>query len=322
MTIDMPDSEAPPAYGSKNTSGPEFRYVYYRVYTPDGAIPSKSAFDSNDPFVGRIAARSVPPPHNVASLKRCFVNAEKLSDPASSRTVLYLDAGASKPMPEAKKVTILGPALNGSTPKIAFALVFIEDLTGEERATVDATKIRQRRENNPDYLYYNLFTRVGEDPSKVSFNPNEPALGRIEKNHVSPPHMPEAIKRCIAKTEGKPIYAYGELYQDIAADTAMANGYRVAVIPDDSFGSTVDKPMVLVQPERREGLYNRPIKVVSTRPEKPQDSWKFLTPAIGTILYTDGLPDPDNNGEYKCCNSSGTSARQYIPPANVAFLDE
>ncbi|KAJ6617349.1 hypothetical protein B0H10DRAFT_2218681 [Mycena sp. CBHHK59/15] len=58
---------------------------------------------------------------------------------------------------------------------------------------------------------------------------NSRALGRIEKIHVAPPHEPATIKRCIAKAEGKPIYAYADLYQDISADTAMINGYYLSL---------------------------------------------------------------------------------------------
>jgi hypothetical protein len=65
-------------------------------------------------------------------------------------------------------------------------------------------------------VYYHLYSRVGEDTSKVAFNPNKPALSRIEKIHISPPHEPGSIVRCIARAERKPIYAYAELYQDIS----------------------------------------------------------------------------------------------------------
>ncbi|KAJ6622318.1 hypothetical protein B0H10DRAFT_907960 [Mycena sp. CBHHK59/15] len=189
-------------------------------------------------------------------------------------------------MPNAAKVAILSPGiLNGSTPETAFALVLIEELTVEEKAAVNAIKIGDTRGDEPQYLYYQLFTQVGEDTSKVSFNANEPALGRIEKIHVSPPHGPATIKRCIAKAEGKPIYAYAELYQDISADTAMINGYYLSLSRDDGVGSTEDKPMVIVQPERREGLYNRPIKLIS----KTLSSGNLLPHAVGAIGHTDGI---------------------------------
>ncbi|KAJ7762866.1 hypothetical protein B0H14DRAFT_2403597, partial [Mycena olivaceomarginata] len=238
--------------------------VYYRIYAPDGAIPSKSAFDSSNPFVGRITARSVPPPHNVTLLKRCFVKTENFSDPAGLRTVLYLNPAAQAPMQNTAKVAILGAGSTpGSTPETAFAVVFAEELTAAEKVAARALEVGENCGHNPEYLYYHLFTEFGEDTSTVSFDPGEPALGRIKKIDISPPHTPATIKRCIARTEKKPIYAYtAELFADISCETPMDDGSFVSLFRDDCVGSTADKPMVLVQPERRAGLYNVPIKVI------------------------------------------------------------
>ncbi|KAF8148102.1 hypothetical protein K438DRAFT_1779704 [Mycena galopus ATCC 62051] len=54
--------------------------VHYRIYTPSGAVPVKAAASSPDPFVGRILARSVPPPHLASMLKRRILAAEGLPD--------------------------------------------------------------------------------------------------------------------------------------------------------------------------------------------------------------------------------------------------
>jgi hypothetical protein len=110
-----------------------------------------------------------------------------------------------------------------------------------------------------------LFTEFGEDTSTVSFDPGEPALGRIKKIDISPPHTPATIKRCIARAEKKSIYAYmAQLYPDISSETLMDDGSFISLFRGDCVGSTADKPMVLVQPERRAGLYNVPIKVIGT----------------------------------------------------------
>ncbi|KAJ7464073.1 hypothetical protein FB451DRAFT_1179914 [Mycena latifolia] len=287
MTTDIADP--PPDYASrhmkepmkdttdekKSTSsgGPEPHYIYYRVYVPDGSIPAKSAFDPANPF-------------------RCFANAEKLADPAGSRTVLYLNPAAQAPMDNGAKVAILGPSiLNGSTHETAYALVVTEDLTVEERAGLDEIQIGGARGAQPQYLYYQLFAPVGQDTSRVSFTPNETALGRIEKIHICPPHEPATIKRCIAKAEGKPIYAYAELYQDISADVPLISGSYISLMKG-TVGSVEDQPMVLVQPERRAGLYNRPIKLLSLPPFSPQ-----YPLSVGKIYYTDGIATFSG---YKC----------------------
>lgn len=56
------------------------RYVYYRVYDEGGEFSSKTSFDHSEPCLGRIDAVAVPPPHTVASLKRCLIQAEKYAN--------------------------------------------------------------------------------------------------------------------------------------------------------------------------------------------------------------------------------------------------
>ncbi|KAJ7631479.1 hypothetical protein B0H17DRAFT_1109175 [Mycena rosella] len=317
MTLGLPDSDPPPVYDSHTmtepkkedgtTSGAEPRYIYYHIYAPDGAIPSNSPFDSTKPFVGRIPARSVPPPHTVTTLKRCFVKKENIADPAESRTALYHNLYAHRPLDNLAKLAILGPGhANGTTPQTAFALVFVEELTAEENTRVRALESGENIEVNPEYLYYHLFTQFDEDTSATRFHPNEPALGRVEKIRISPPHTAATTKRCIAKAEGKPICAYaGQLFADIAADTVMANSAYISLIRNDCAGSTADKPLVLVQPERGPGFYTIPIQVIS-----PGKSWGSFKPELGTLLYTDGVPDSlrGNVGRrlYKCSSTCGS----------------
>ncbi|KAJ7715502.1 hypothetical protein B0H14DRAFT_3633102 [Mycena olivaceomarginata] len=101
----------------------------------------------------------------------------------------------------------------GSNPETPYALV----LLGMDSAG-DLMKIPARHGNAPQYLYYRLFTRVGEDVSKTAFNTSTPALGRIEILRICPPHDPESVKRCIAKVDGKEIYAPGDLFENIGAE--------------------------------------------------------------------------------------------------------
>ncbi|KAJ6554297.1 hypothetical protein B0H19DRAFT_1262678 [Mycena capillaripes] len=339
MTTD--DSSPPPAYDAQKMSEPKketgttgsapesLRYVYYRVYSPDGAIPSKTAFEPRNPFVGRIPARSVPPPHNVTSLKRCLAKAENFADPDGSRTVLYPRLNALSTLSLKQTVTILGPEMpNGGAPAwdTAFALVLPDDLTADENAAInrmDMSGLPRRRQGSSmnRSVYYRLFTQTGEDTSKVLFNSNEPALGRIERIHVSPSHGTASIKRHIAKVEGKPIYAYAELYEDISAQCAMDNKY-FSLMKSDSAGWAEDKPMILVQPERRLGLYNRPVKVLS------DDGLHFsFHPSIGALGHTDGVPTyqlfisglGEVKAAYKCIFAG---KHGYLPTNYIKFLDE
>ncbi|KAJ7431190.1 hypothetical protein B0H11DRAFT_1762521, partial [Mycena galericulata] len=220
--------------------------VDYRVYTEDEAIPSKTAFHQADPFQRRIRGRSVPPPHTTETLKRCLAHAEGFSDPLGQRTKLYRKPFATYPM-RAEDVFGTGIATwDGSSLALK-----ILDLTAEETTSVEEINIPQSQELDPPYLYYHLYTQTGEATSKVAFDPCEPAIGRIERFRIPVPLSAGSIKRCIAKTEGKPIYAYSHLLLNIHSTGYLYNQAPYPFIIDQTAGSTPDEPMVLLQPERR-----------------------------------------------------------------------
>ncbi|KAJ7631555.1 hypothetical protein DFH06DRAFT_1223468 [Mycena polygramma] len=334
MTTDINLSAPPPDYDShsvsqapkdekNSTSQPSGAYIYYRVYTLDGAIPSKSAFDQTNPFIGRILARSVPPPHNVSSLKRCIATAEGLLDPAGLRTALHARQTAHSPMWNGTKVTILGDDTDaGKTPQTAFVLAIIEELTVDEAAAVEAIDISHNLASC-EYLYYRLYTRTAEDFSKVCFDPNEPSVGRIERFRISPPLGPISVKRCIAKAEGRPIYAYAELYEDMSADREMTDlDNTTSTIVEGTAGSAKERPMVLVQPERRAGLFNRPFKII----DRKRFYNGVLNSPVGAVGRTDGtVIVRDSSGSYRgrvyeCIMADGK--RGYEQLETMKFIDE
>lgn len=79
-----------------------------------------------NPFIARIKATSVPPPHTVASLKRALVQAEELPDPSGDLTALFKTRDARKAMAKGARVDILTGEL-GATPQTPVALVFLTD---------------------------------------------------------------------------------------------------------------------------------------------------------------------------------------------------
>ena len=97
--------------------------MYYRVYAPNGALSCKKPLPGN-PFIGRIKATSVPPPHTVASLKRALVQAEALPDPSGDLTSLFQTKDARAAMASTARVDILGGDI-GATSQTAVALVFL-----------------------------------------------------------------------------------------------------------------------------------------------------------------------------------------------------
>ncbi|KAJ7663315.1 hypothetical protein DFH06DRAFT_1128640 [Mycena polygramma] len=156
-------------------------------------------------------------------------------------------------------------------------------------------------------VYYQLYSRTAEDVSKVAFDPTEPSIGRLEKIRICPPLRWASIKRCIAKTESKPIYAYGDLFADISAERAMGNAAFYASVADGTAGSTKENPMVLVQPERGRGLMNRPFKrIKSSKMSFAESQWgDYLDLQVGAEGFTDGFRLKVGGDDLCGCSSGG-----------------
>ena len=171
--------------------------VYYRLYAEDGAIPSKTPVAPGDPFLGRIKARSVPPPHTAKAVKRSIAKVEDIKDRTS--TSLFLTSYSQSPMSDADKVTIRNRTGPGSTPQKPLALV--AKMSESERSALESDgrgghantaaepdttpqEIRYRTsiQHSPTFLfivisrllgevYYLLYADDYEIPSKVALDP-------------------------------------------------------------------------------------------------------------------------------------------------------
>ncbi|KAJ7730383.1 hypothetical protein DFH07DRAFT_173728 [Mycena maculata] len=244
-------------------------WLYYRVYGFDGPISPKGAFGMDNPFIGRIKATAVPPPHTVASLKRA------------------LTKDARTPMAGETRVEVLTGEI-GATPQTPLALVLVAELPN---VTVHVSDLDDN--DRCQWLYYRLYSQVSEAASARSFDSAEPSLGRIDRELIPPPRNVSSVKRRIAKLEGKRIYEFAELFTDVAADRAQASQAFIA----DTYGASKEDPIVLVQPERRAGVHNRPLLVVSAPPSsyyappfRTQDGIRgWLSPSPGDIVHTDGI---------------------------------
>ena len=100
----------------------------------DGAIPSRTPAASSDPFLGRIKARSVAPPHTVQTVKRSIAKVENIKDFKSAS--LFLTPYSQSPMSDADKVAILNRTGPGSTPQEPLALV--AKMTDSEQNALDS----------------------------------------------------------------------------------------------------------------------------------------------------------------------------------------
>ena len=76
-------------------------------------MPSKVAFDEEEPSLGRIRADSVAPPHSVASLKRRISRVEQT--PALANADLFPDISSDVPLKEGR-ISILGADCPGLSP--------------------------------------------------------------------------------------------------------------------------------------------------------------------------------------------------------------
>ena len=73
--------------------------MYYVVYDDGCAMPSKVAFDTEEPFLGRIRADSVAPPHSATTFKLCISRAE--GNPAIAQAAdLFVDTSCETPLKE------------------------------------------------------------------------------------------------------------------------------------------------------------------------------------------------------------------------------
>jgi hypothetical protein len=91
------------------------------VYAKDGAIPSVNPPYSDDPYLGRIMAKLVAPPHTAGSLKHCLSSIENIDDNIS--TSLFVSASSRTPMDDEGRVPILEDRGPGCTPNDPIALV-------------------------------------------------------------------------------------------------------------------------------------------------------------------------------------------------------
>ena len=108
--------------------------VYYRIYAEDGAIPSKIPVTPSNPFIGRIKAKSLPPPRIAETVKCGIATFENIKDGECAS--LFLTPYSGTPMGDADKVIILNGTGPGSTPQEPLALV--AKMSDSERSVLES----------------------------------------------------------------------------------------------------------------------------------------------------------------------------------------
>jgi hypothetical protein len=85
-------------------TNPTFLVVYYRVYTENGLLLSKSDAVTDDPSLGRILGMAVTPPHTVLSLMKCLRYVEGFA--GTDLVELFDSCAAQLPMDDSDRSTI------------------------------------------------------------------------------------------------------------------------------------------------------------------------------------------------------------------------
>ncbi|KAJ7160646.1 hypothetical protein C8R43DRAFT_1105247 [Mycena crocata] len=163
-------------------------------------------------------------------------------------------------------------------PETAHALVLRDELTVQERAEVEALGVSGNRGEVPKYCEPLITARGFLQHSQTLQYTTTclPELGRMSPRlrwfepYVEERHpfyqcgllLARPVPKSALRETRANISTYGELYADISADGIMWDGTRVALLQDDSLGCTAENPLVLVQPERRARLFDRPFKVI------------------------------------------------------------
>ena len=215
----------------------------------------------------------MPPPHRdtAQAVKRTIAKVENIEN--RTNTSLFLTQYSQLPMSNTDKIG------SGSTPQEPLA--FVASISDSERSVLGSgersgvaakePEIRYRTSyhNFPYFsyrtnilkVYYLLYVDDYEMPSKVGIDPEEPSLGRIQIDSISPPQSPATIKACISRVEKIPELAYANLFSDLSSNYPLKEGYISVLGSSDCPGLSPKKPMVIVQtppvPDGRYAIKNR-----------------------------------------------------------------
>ncbi|KAJ7064570.1 hypothetical protein C8F01DRAFT_1021249 [Mycena amicta] len=237
----------------------EERYVYYRVYHPSGALPCHTAF-SSDPFLGRLRARSIPPPHTVATLKRCMRAAEGYDEDIDWLLALY-DGYALEAMLDGTRMAILsGTGGNGMGVETALVLLLPDSVPARSTPSGWTAPSQQMLNAFGPFVYYRLYTQTNEDTSILALSPSEPSLGRISTIRIAPPYTLHSLLRCVASpsAEDKLWYSQADVFPSMDAVDPVALDTPLNSLPGglcDVDGTVVvpprtteENPLILVRP--------------------------------------------------------------------------
>ncbi|KAJ7187603.1 hypothetical protein GGX14DRAFT_611187 [Mycena pura] len=283
------------------------------AYNPDACncsscIASRTTTNSNS------SSPSPPSPYRSITSSISLPNSASIT--STSGTQIYASMYDSEPLRDDAAVVLTGDRRHGANSDNPLAVVFLEELGVEERKARPEVEDFAAREIPLDkYVYYRLYNRDGETRSSAAFDSVHTALGRIERAQITPPATVDSLKSCIAKMEHKHIWKYADLYEGTAPRDPLGGSSSIG--REMGMGGDVNSPLLLVQPERKSGLFNRPARMLKT--QKYRQSEKLTYNILqGTMMQTDGVVK-DSMCE---CVVPGLAERAMLKRKWFVLLDE
>jgi hypothetical protein len=150
--------------------------VYYVVYAKDYAIPSKVAFDPEEPSLGRIRFDSVAPPHSPTSIKQCISRVERNPTIVNAAN-LFVDTSCETPLKEGHiSLRTDDPGLSPNEP-MAIVLTPIPGPDGKYYIKNRAADIYWNAGNNPiKTVYFSPCTMEEATGTNMQVNEHSPTI--------------------------------------------------------------------------------------------------------------------------------------------------
>ncbi|KIM75612.1 hypothetical protein PILCRDRAFT_827049 [Piloderma croceum F 1598] len=312
------------------------RYIFYRVYAEDGAIPSVNSVYTDDPYLGRISAEIVAPPHIAKNIKLCLSGVEGIGD--NTATNLFISVSSPTPMADDHCVPISEYPGPGCLPNKPMALVAMcTGADGRSLEGVPAEADHPQEGTTPletRYLYYRVYDKCRAIGVKKPASPDKPWIGRISVDSVPPPHTAASIMRCLSKVEDLANLKHPQLYLKCNSGSPIGANEHVSILTDTRPGSTPEDPVAFVESpdpppavKRSKSKVPKKMRVINVSPHSKKDS-SWLKIKIGEILTTvDDQPrqqqykwfeNAHQTAAYKAINTAGE--RGFVSPACVEFL--
>ncbi|EDR06235.1 uncharacterized protein LACBIDRAFT_329073 [Laccaria bicolor S238N-H82] len=283
------------------------RYLYYRLYTPDGPIEVNTTVYKNDDYLGRISAKSITPPHTVTSFTRCVAKSE-----------LFASVSSQSPMDGSTLLSVFGDPGPGLSETEPMALVIDPPDTKASRVcnllAAESEMTELIKPLDEPYLYYRVYDEDGEVESFENFNTADNSLGRILIASIPPPHTIATLKNRLAGAEwiDKAQRTAMKLFEDITGQVLIKEEDDHFFLEDRLTGRSESRPMALIHPPEKHTpvMQARALYDYQASPDDPHEL-SFKKGDIFDII----------NGEGKWWQAKTTLGSFGIVPSNYLIID-